>query len=299
MGYIFDIQRFCVHDGPGIRTVVFLKGCPLRCKWCHNPEGLESYPQILYNFEKCISCGLCASVCKNSCHVISDGIHIYDISKCTSCMECSKNVCPAEALKAAGYERSTESIIKDVLADRNFFDESGGGMTLSGGEPFFQPEFALDLLRAAKKEGINTAVETSGATSSKVIEEAAKYVDLFLFDYKITGEDAHKKYTGVSQVPISENLAKLNALSANIILRCPVIPGINTNTEHYEAIGELTKRFKNIKKVNIMPYHAIGVSKYEKIGKKSPFSAQTMNYADANDIGNQIRKFSTVDVEII
>lgn len=299
MGYIFDIQRFCIHDGPGIRTTVFLKGCPLRCKWCHNPEGLEKYPQVMYSPDKCISCGLCSAVCGREAHKTVENTHEFDISKCTSCMKCTDNICPAEALKAAGCEMSAESIIKAVLDDVNFFSESGGGLTLSGGEPFFQPDFTLELLKLAKKEGLNTAVETSGFALESAVKEAAKYTDLFLFDWKISKEEKHIEYTGVSQKKIETNLSLLNSLSANIILRCPIIPGINTEENHYKTVGELTKRYKSIEKVHVMPYHSIGVGKYGKVGKNAPFSAPTMKYAEANETANSIRRFSSVEVEIM
>lgn len=299
MGYIFDIQRFCIHDGPGIRTTVFFKGCPLRCQWCHNPEGLETGCQLMYSFEKCIACGSCVNICKSNAHRINNGKHFLELSKCSSCMKCTKEICPAEALKPAGIKKSAESIIHEVLSDIKFFNESGGGLTLSGGEPFFQPDFALEILKKAKDHGLHTAVETSGMTSSEVISAAVKYTDLFLYDYKITGEEAHKKFTKVSQKPIIENLNQLNTLAANIILRCPIIPGINTTDEHYMAIGDLTNKYKRILKVNLMPYHSIGVGKYEKLGMKSPFSAQTMNYDTANKIKNEVQKYCSVEVEII
>lgn len=299
MGRIFDIQRFCIHDGPGIRTTVFLKGCPLRCAWCHNPEGLEPFNQVMYYFEKCISCGVCSEICGSGAHSFKNGIHLFDTSKCTSCMKCTNDICPAEALKPAGCEISVDDIMKTVLRDKCFFDESKGGITISGGEPFLQPNFAIEILKAAKKEGLHTAVETSGATSENIIKSAASFVDLFLYDYKITGEEEHKKYTGVSQTAILHNLNVLNSLNSNIILRCPVIPGINTNEKHYKAIGNLTKELKNIKKVNVMPYHSIGVGKYEKIGMSPPFSTQTMNYKSAIEIKEKIQQFSSVEVEVI
>ena len=297
-GYIFNIQRFSVHDGPGIRTNVFLKGCPLRCIWCHNPEGLRPVPQIRYSSDKFSSCGDCASVCPSGAHTFDSNMHYYNFDKCLSCMRCSL-LCPSDALQADGEEKSVEDIINAVISDRDYYNKSGGGMTLSGGEPFYQPDFAVAVLRAAKELGIHTAVETCGIASSSVFESAAPYVDLFLFDYKVTGEERHKELTGASQVQILKNLDLLEKLGSQVILRCPVIPGINDNDEHYRGIAHIADSHININEINIMPYHSLGIAKGIKVGIKPAFSAESMSYDTAEKIKAEIKKYTFKSIKVI
>ena len=297
-GCIFNIQRFSVHDGHGIRTNVFLKGGPLRCLWCHNPEGLKKAPQIRFSPEKCIGCGDCAAVCHGTAHHFEGNMHQFVFDVCEGCMECPK-MCPAEALEADGEMKSAEKIIEEVLRDRDFYEKSGGGLTLSGGEPFCQSEFAIELLRLAKENGLNTAVETCGMTSSDVIMAAAPLVDTFLFDYKATGEQRHKELTGSSNTQILNNLSLLGTLGANVILRCPMIPGLNDNDEHYRGIAETADKYDNIKEINIMPYHSMGVSKGIKVGIAPVFTAESMTYARAEEIKKEIEKYTRKEIKVI
>lgn len=296
-GCIFNIQRFSVHDGPGIRTNVFLKGCPLRCIWCHNPEGLKAEKQIKYSPEKCIGCGDCADACENGGHLVDGGIHMLDFSRCVSCMSCAA-ACPANAIEADGEIRDVSYIISEVLRDESYFESSGGGLTLSGGEPFYQSDFAIEILKTAKENGINTAVETCGMAPTEVFSVAAQYVDLFLFDYKATGEELHKKVTGASQKQILANLKLISELGAEIILRCPIIPGINDNDEHYKGIGEIADKY-NIKEINIMPYHSLGNGKREKLGMELQYVAESMSYDRAEQIKTQIEKYTNTAVKVM
>ncbi|MBQ4563916.1 MAG: glycyl-radical enzyme activating protein, partial [Lachnospiraceae bacterium] len=250
---------------PGIRTVVFLKGCPLRCLWCHNPEGLSSDPQIMYNAERCIGCGECVKACPNGCHTLANGVHRIDRERCTGCGACVGS-CFTGALALIGRRISVAEVIAEVSRDREFYRESGGGITLSGGEPLCQAAFSLELLKQAKKEGIHTCVETSGFASEKVIGEIASYTDCFLFDYKATGEDAYREFCGVSQAPILRNLAYLDRLGAEAILRCPIIPGLNDTDMHFEGIADIALRFACIKEIHLMAYHRLGISKAEQLG---------------------------------
>lgn len=270
-GCVFNIQKFSIHDGPGIRTTVFLKGCPLRCKWCHNPEGLSRDKEIEYEQSKCIMCRGCAAVCPASCHSFNESNgHVFDRGNCMVCGKCAE-ICVAGALKLVGTEYTVDEVIKKVMADKIFYDTSGGGMTVSGGEPFYQPEFTLELLKAAKEAGLNTAVETSGFCKTETILSAAKYVDLFLFDYKATGDELHRELTGVSQKIILENLKALSDAGAKIILRCPVIPFANDTDEHFSAIAHIVDEIDGIERAELEPYHPLGTGKAPKIGKTQDF----------------------------
>ena len=265
-GTIFNIQKFCVNDGPGIRTTVFFKGCPLNCAWCHNPESKKAIPEVFYNASKCIKCGKCMAKCDENAHDFEGGNHSYIREKCVVCGKCC-DFCPTEALEVAGYETTVEDALKEVLKDKAFYENSGGGMTLSGGEPMMQFEFALGLMKRAKEEGLHTCMETCGFADSEKYREIAPYVDIFLFDYKITDREDHKKYTGVYNDKILENLFMLDGLGNNTVLRCPIIPTVNDTDEHLNAIAETANKLKNILEVNIEPYHPLGSGKSEMLGK--------------------------------
>lgn len=263
-GTIFNIQKFCVNDGPGIRTTVFLKGCPLKCAWCHNPESQLVNSEIMFYKDKCVNCGRCVKVCPNGCHSFESGTHIFDRKNCVKCFLCIKTGC--EALEKVGREISTDEVIEEVLKDKIFYDNSGGGITLSGGEPLCQFDFSLEILKKAKENGIHTAIETCGFTSADRVKEILKYVDLFLFDYKETNSELHKKFTGISNDIILENLSLLNDMGKSIIFRCPIIPGCNDRKEHFEGICNVANRFKNVLRIELESYHSLGESKYESLG---------------------------------
>ena len=262
-GTVFNMQRYCTHDGPGIRTTVFLKGCPLRCAWCHNPESHFPLPEISYSEGSCIHCGHCAAVCPSGCHILKDGAHIFERTGCIRCGACAK-ACPA-ALNMVGDRQTVGSVMEEVMKDRLFYGETGG-MTLSGGEPFFQSEFALALLKAAKKEGMTTAVETCGQTAYGILRDALEYVDWFLYDYKESSPELFEKNIGVKPDTIRNNLAGLDGDGANIVLRCPVIPGINDRPDHFRGIAETANSLRHIVCVEIEPGHAIGEGKYGQMG---------------------------------
>ncbi|MBQ4620071.1 MAG: glycyl-radical enzyme activating protein [Clostridia bacterium] len=266
-GIVFNIQRFCTDDGPGIRTTVFLKGCPLRCAWCHNPESHRKSPEILLNPDKCVLCGECSSVCEN--HVISDTSHVFNRSNCTSCGKCASSCFP-QALELCGKEMSVEEVIHTVLRDKPFY-QSTGGMTISGGEPLMQFAFTLALLKSAKENGIHTAIETSGYTEKSKIYEISEYTDLFLYDIKTTDDESHIKYTGVSNKPILENLSCLDSLSKKVILRCPMIPGVNVTDDHIINVFTLARRHSSVQSIEFEPYHPLGVSKSRLLGKEPAY----------------------------
>lgn len=263
---IFNIQKFSIHDGPGIRTTVFFKGCPLQCIWCHNPESQNSGKEILYDKNKCTLCGSCIKICQNNAIEIKDNDLEMNMDKCTFCGDCTVS-CINSARQIAGKEYTMDEVMKEVLKDRVFYKNSKGGVTLSGGEPLIYAAFVEELLMKLKKENIHTAVDTCGAVDFKVLERISEYTDLFLYDIKSTDEEKHILYTGVSNKNIIENLIKLSKIHNNINLRLPIIEGINADENHIFEILKLIKN-TNIKKINLLPYHDIAMHKYEKLGRK-------------------------------
>ena len=266
---IFNIQGFSIHDGPGIRTAVFLKGCPLHCLWCHNPESHSAHPEVFYNEEKCVTCGRCATACPMGAHSFDAGKHEFKRSLCTACGKCA-DACPTTALELVGKSMSAEEVIAEVEKDRVFYETSGGGMTISGGEPMSEIEFTLELLTLAKERGIHTAMETSGLGKREDFLRVAPLVDLFLFDIKETSPTNHEKFIGTDGSLIIENLRLLDSLGKDIILRCPIIPGLNSREEHLIAIGELANTLSSVKEIHIEPYHPLGKGKSALLGKDYP-----------------------------
>ena len=265
---VFNIQHFSTHDGPGIRTVIFLKGCPLNCAWCHNPDGQGFASEISFDSARCIDCGMC-TVCPNEAHTF-DGRHIFDRSKCTVCKKCAE-VCPTGALEVIGKEYSVAEIMREVSKDALFYGKDGG-VTISGGEPFAQYDALIELLKALKSAGYNTAVETSGYTSVKRLREAAEYTDLFLYDCKLTDDEKSLAYTGPSFEELSAGLAVLDEFGAKAVLRCPIIPDINDDFDHISAIAVLAERHSSIISVELEPYHPLGLRKYAIVGKTAAYN---------------------------
>ena len=274
-GIVFDIQRCSLHDGPGIRTTIFLKGCQLACQWCHNPESIAFQPQLSYNPAQCVNCLACVRACDFDAHLIDEhGRHLLDFARCTACGNCVE-VCQGNALRMIGSEMTVEAVMKEVLRDRAFYERSGGGITLSGGEPMMQLAFSKALLAAAKYAGIHTCLETNGAVPQAWYGEILPLVDLFLFDYKATEPALHKQLTGSGNDQILQNLAFLYENGASIILRCPLIPGVNDDTIHLDAIAELHKEYPRLAGIELMPYHNLGVAKSGHIGESAPLPTVT------------------------
>lgn len=265
MGTIYNIQRFSLHDGPGIRTTVFLKGCPLRCAWCHNPESQQRRPQLSLFATRCMRCGACGAVC--SCHTYANGQHAVDYAACTACGRCA-DACRAGALEVLGREASVAEVLEEVLRDQPFYETSGGGMTISGGEPLLQADFTAALLAAAKAEGIHTAVETCGHAPWDFFRLLLPHLDLVLFDVKQMDSALHQAFTGVGNETILENLRRLCAadIAAEVVVRVPVIPGYNDQPAHYEALAALLQTLPRIPRVELLPYNEMAGSKYPRLG---------------------------------
>ncbi len=264
-GIVFELFRFSMNDGPGIRTTVFLKGCSLKCAWCHNPESIPFEPQLSFNANSCIHCMKCVDICKSNAHYIVNEKHQVDFSKCELQGDCVK-VCDSKSLSIIGYQQIVEEIIDIAMQDYDYYKNSNGGLTVSGGEPMAQFDFTYDLLKSAKAKGISTCLDTSGYSSENKFKKILPLVDIFLFDYKATTETIHKQLTGVSQKLILKNLGLLYASGARIILRCPMIPNVNDTAAHIEAIAELDKKYPNLEGIELMPYHKMGNEKGVKVG---------------------------------
>lgn len=268
---IFNIQKFSIHDGPGIRTTVFFKGCPLSCLWCHNPESQSGKYQMLYDKEKCTLCGMCVKVCPENAIKIENNILILDESKCTYCKKCEVYCIPG-ARQVAGKTYTVDEILKEVLKDKVFYEQSKGGVTLSGGEPLVQVDFVQELLKRLKEEKIHTSVDTCGAVSFEHFEIVAKYTDLFLYDIKLMDDEKHKFFTGFSNKLILDNLEKLSKIHDNINIRMVIIEGVNADKKHIQDTIAFLKGL-GIKKINLLPYHDIAKHKYKKL---------SMEYKDEN-----------------
>jgi pyruvate formate lyase activating enzyme len=277
-GTIFNIQRFCINDGPGIRTTVFFKGCPLDCIWCHNPESKEFRKEIAYYEDKCMLCGACVVACPNNCHNISNLhrdedcalslIHIYNRHDCTVCCKCAE-VCYSEALTLIGRIITASEVLDELRKDTLFYKTSDGGITLSGGEPLAQPNFAGTILQGAKSEGFHTCVETSGFAQWETLESMIPLVDMFLYDIKETDPEKHRRFTGADNVLILDNLSRLDERDLKIVLRCPIIPGLNDTDAHFKGIGQLAESLRNVIRVDIETYHPLGIGKSKATGKPS------------------------------
>ena len=268
---IFDIQRFCVHDGPGIRTVVFLKGCPLRCVFCHNPEGQSPIPEIAFIKERCVRCGRCATVCPEKAQLFQ-GERVFIRHRCNNCGKCV-SVCYREALVIYGREMSVEDVVDEIERDRAFYDNSQGGVTISGGEPLMQHDFTKKVLEECQEKGIETALETCGFVDPKVFDEILECTDLVLYDLKSVDPVKHKSITGVSNELIIDNLRKLVETYTKFIVRVPMIPELNDSSKDLRMFRDLLNEISGIRKpeaVNLLPFHRLAQPKYRRLGRVYP-----------------------------
>jgi pyruvate formate lyase activating enzyme len=265
--YVSNVQRFCVHDGPGIRTVVFFQGCPLRCAWCQNPETLDGTPSLMVNSQKCAGCAACVEACEQKAvYQSADGSIRFDRARCTACGACVTS-CYYRARELSGRPWAVDGLMKVIGRDRVVYRNSGGGVTLSGGEPLLHPGFARELLRRCKAEGIHTAVETCGAVPWTNIESILEYTDLFLYDIKLVDPVAHQRWMGTSNTAVLENARSLAARGARLIPRVPLIPQVNDGEEEFRAIARFCASLQSGGELHILPFHQVGSSKYELVGK--------------------------------
>jgi len=267
-GIIFNIQRFSVHDGPGIRTTIFFKGCPVRCLWCDNPEGQKADPEMVFWKERCIHCETCIRICPYDA-IKTPGRRSKMILKdrCTVCGRCL-DTCYSRALEQIGKYVTVDEVLEEVYRDRIFFEASGGGVTASGGEPIAQPEFVTELFRRCKEKQIHTAIETCGYAEWSILEKVLKYTDLVLYDIKDMDPVKHKKFVGVQNKLILENAKKVSSKFIPMVVRIPVIPGYNDREDNIEATERFISELRGVKKVNLLPYHRFGEAKYKRLGLK-------------------------------
>jgi len=262
-GTVFDIQRYSIHDGPGIRTIVFLKGCPLSCLWCSNPESQKLKPSMMFDKASCIGCGKCLNVCKYGAISKSESL-LIDHRKCVGCGDCATS-CPTRALTLKGEVMTVEEVIKELKKDAAVYRRSSGGITLSGGEPLMQWSFATELLKACKAQGWHTAIETTGLGTEEALNEVFPYIDLVLLDIKAMDTAVHKTYTGISNELLFENAEKISQLT-KVSIRIPTIPGVNDSVIAFEQLCRFVKTLHDVDTIHILPYHSFGENKYELLG---------------------------------
>jgi pyruvate formate lyase activating enzyme len=265
-GRIFNVEKYAVHDGPGIRTTVFFKGCPLHCWWCHNPEGQNLRIELIYRENRCIGCGECVKNCPRKALSLVSQHATLNRKTCNTCGLCAQT-CPSEALSIVGKDMSVEEVIREIETDRIFYDEAEGGVTLSGGEPLLQPSFLNAILEECNRRRIHTTLDTSGFASQKVVDKIRSKVDLFLYDLKILDDAKHRKYTGVSNRLILQNLERLAGNGSSIVISIPIIPGINDDEDNILEAGEFIASLPGIEQVSLLPYHRAGVDKYRNLGR--------------------------------
>ena len=289
-GTIFNIMRFSVYDGPGIRTTVFLKGCPASCLWCHNPEALSGKIQLMVRKDRCRHCGDCAATCPRNAISLQDGEPATDRKRCLQCGACV-DVCYAEARELVGRSLTVRDLMKEISRDIPFFEESGGGVTFSGGEPLQQHEFLQQLLKACKERGLHTAVDTTGYAPPEILQRIGDWTDLFLYDLKLMDDLRHREFTGISNGVILQNLKDLAFRGKQVLIRVPLVPGINDSLENIREMGQFVAMLPNVREIELLPYHASGAGKYERLGLKFSLpEILPLSNAETNQIVEELQR---------
>jgi pyruvate formate lyase activating enzyme len=270
-GRVFDIKRYSIHDGPGIRTTVFLKGCGLNCLWCHNPESIDPGPELMHWPARCARCHACLKACPSGALSADPaGAVLIDRSRCDACGRCAE-ACLYDAMQVVGREMTVDEIVAEVERDRPFFEQSGGGVTLSGGDPLVQVSFAEAVLESCRSRGLHTAIDTAGLAANGALDRLARQADLVLFDLKVMDEERHRAFTGVSNVPLVDNLKRLIAAGREVWIRIPLVPGVNDDDDNVRSTIALLRSLGAIRRVGLLPYHAGGLDKARRIGKDARF----------------------------
>jgi pyruvate formate lyase activating enzyme len=271
-GLVFDIKKFSIHDGPGIRTTVFFKGCPLNCQWCHNPESQAPQRELIVRTNRCMRCGACLQACTHGGVIQEGDEYVVATGRCQLCGACVE-ACYAEARQIVGQEMTTAEVMAEVERDLAFYEQSGGGVTFSGGEPLAQPEFLAALLSACQRAGIHTAVDTCGYAPWSVLDAIRGDVDLFLYDLKLMDDQAHRRLTGVSNRLILHNLRALSESGEAIILRLPILPGVNDSLDNLTALAAFAATLPHLQGIDLLPYHPTAVDKYARMNRAYSFRA--------------------------
>ncbi len=264
-GVIFDIKKYAIHDGPGIRTTVFFKGCPLACRWCHNPEGISVTSERVYRQEHCVSCGECIQICPQKVITQTVDGNITDSAKCDMCRTCAEQ-CPSGAVEFVGRKVTVDEVVRQIEKDTAFYDQSGGGITFSGGEPLMQPEFLLNLLDACCHLDLHRTVDTTGYADAGLLLKVAQKTDLFLYDLKMMDATKHRNFTGVSNQLILANLKRLSENKARIQVRIPIIPGINDDVDNINSTADFIVALPGVERIAILPFHRAARGKYGRLG---------------------------------
>jgi pyruvate formate lyase activating enzyme len=299
-GTVFDIQKYSIHDGPGIRTTVFLKGCPLTCLWCANPESQRTSSQVGFSQRLCTACGVCIATCPREAVREDEQFgRAIDYERCDLCLKCVE-ACPNGALAAIGRLMDTATVVEEVCRDSVFYRQSGGGVTIGGGEPYHQPAFLLDLVQSMKDEGLHVAVDTTGCALWRDIEASLPFVDLFLYDLKAIDNEAHQRLTGVGNRLILDNLRNLIERGKSVCIRVPVVAGYTDGSDDILALGRYLTELGHVVSVTLLPYHKLGIGKYRRLGTEYPLEGMEPPSEDqlANVRDTLLRTAKGIDIEI-
>jgi len=290
-GLVFDIKRYAIHDGPGIRTTVFFKGCPLKCLWCHNPESWQANVELGFRKGRCVGCGQCAEACPHEAVSLVENRPVTDVEKCVLCGRCV-DVCLAGARQIIGRETTVSEVMAEVERDVIFYDQSGGGVTFSGGEPLMQPDFLLALLNRCRALNIHTAVDTSCYAEPEIVKSVAKRADLFLCDLKHMDNEMHKRFTGVGNNLILENIRRIAQAGKKIVIRIPIIPGFNDEMANIEATGKFTASLSGVGRIDILPFNRGGIEKSARLtGEIKSMRTETPDEGQMSSIAENLSKY--------